>query len=56
MTPKNFVKREYPSAWWNAQSRRIEGYSECLFLSDSFIHEKDAWKDAAKKLRKKEGK
>ena len=57
LSNKDRVLREYPSAWFNAKERTIEGYSEGLILGRGNVLarsvEKSAWMDAAKNLRKR---
>ena len=54
---KRRVLKEYPSAWFNAKERTIEGYSESLILGRGSVIAKSieasAWIDAAKNLRRK---
>lgn len=57
ITNKERVLREFPSAWFNAEDRTIEGYSQGLILGRGSVLarsiEKSAWADAAKQLRPK---
>lgn len=53
LTAKQRVLREWPSAWFNAKERTIEGYSEGLILGRGNVLarsiENSAWVDAAKR-------
>lgn len=56
LTAKQRVLKEWPSAWFNAKERTIEGYSESLILGRGSVIarsiEASAWADAAKKLKR----
>jgi len=55
LTLRQRVLREWPSAWFNAKRRIIEGYSEGLVLGYGSVIarsiEASAWADAAKRLK-----
>jgi hypothetical protein len=56
-TAKARVLKEWPMAWYNKEAHTIEGYSHGLVLGRGSILarsvEADAWRDAAKQLRRR---
>lgn len=52
---RRLVLSEFPSAWFNSNSRQVEGYSEGLVLGTGSViarsTESSAWIDAAENIK-----